>query len=493
MPYAITQSCCSDASCVAVCPVNCIHPTPEERAFGNTDMLYVDPDTCISCGACSDACPADAIHPIESLTGALQDYAAINAAYFEDIPTAAAAGPLFHNWEPPEPTRTLPSAAKPLRVAIVGTGPAGMYAAEDLLLHTNAEVTLIDRLAQPGGLLRYGVAPDHLATRRITNRFTRFHNHPRARSLLGVDVGATLTNDDVLAHHDAVIYAVGSTADRRLGIPGEDLPGSLAARDIVSWYNAHPDAAPVDLPDGRVVIAGSGNVALDVARILAADPATLTDTEIAEGALSALFSHTDREIVVLTRRGPADAAYTLPELHELKNLPGVQLVVDPRGAEEIATSTHPKAVALRDVRQEAINWQADPTSGRRIVLRFHSTPTDLVPDGPRLGSVRLADGELVKASLFIRSIGYRGTPIPGLPFDDATAVVPNTAGRVTDRPGTYVVGWIKRGPTGGIGTNRTCAAETVTALLEDAAAGRLTTPRRSTRRFHRLAKRARRT
>ncbi|MFC9688821.1 FAD-dependent oxidoreductase [Kribbella sp. NPDC056951] len=493
MPYAITQSCCSDASCVSVCPVNCIHPTPQERAFGNTDMLYVDPGTCISCGACADACPADAIHPIETLTGHLQQYAAINAAYFDDIPAPADPSPNFHPWEPPAPKRPLPSARIPLRVAIVGTGPAGMYAAEDLLLHTDAEVTLIDRLPQAGGLLRYGVAPDHLATRRIADRFTRFHDHPRTRTMLGLDVGSAITHDELLAHHNAVIYAVGSADDRRLGIPGEDLPGSIAARELVRWYNGHPESATFDLPAGRVVIAGSGNVALDVARILASDPAALQNTEISQRALSALAEHTHREIVILARRGPAEASYSIPELLELKHLPGFELVVDDHDPRIRAAITEPagaKAAALRDAAFETIDWASTPKPGRRIVLRFYASAAELIGDD-RVRAVRTTEGVELGTELFIRSVGYRGTAIPGLPFDEDTAVVPNEAGRVTDRPGTYVVGWIKRGPSGGIGANRTCAKETVDVLLADATAGRLPARGGSLRTFVRLAKRRR--
>jgi len=474
MPYAITQSCCSDASCVSVCPVNCIHPTPQERAFGSTEMLYVDPNTCISCGACTDACPADAIHPIETLTGPLQQYAAINAAYFEDLTPVTDPTPNFHAWEQPEPPRPLPSARIPLRVAIVGTGPAGMYAAEDLLLHTDAEVTLIDRLPSPGGLLRYGVAPDHLATRKVADRFARFHDHPRTRTVLGVEIGRDLTHDDLLAHHNAVIYAVGSATDRRLGIPGEDLPGSIPARRFVNWYNGHPEVDAIDLPPGRVVIAGTGNVALDVARILTTDPAALRNTEIAPNALSALATHEDREVVLLARRGPAEASYSLSELLELQHLAGVDLVID----------DHDTAV-------ETIDWTANPKPGRRIVLRFYTSAAELIgPD--QVTAVRTTDGLTLTTNLFIRSVGYRGTPIPSLPFDEATGVIPNDEGRVTDRPGTYVVGWIKRGPTGGIGTNRTCAKQTIDTLLTDATAGVLPPPPGSRRRFLRLATKRRR-
>src|ERR1043165_3749595 len=239
MTYAITQTCCSDATCVSVCPVNCIHPTPQERDFGSTEMLYVDPQTCIDCGACADACPVDAIFPVDSLFGARKEYAAINAAYYADREPEPAAGPNFHAWGAPSFERSLPSDFAPIRVAVVGTGPAGMYAAEDLLLHTNAEVTLVDRLPVAGGLVRYGVAPDHPGTKGVGETFARFHSHPRVRMHLGVEVGRDISAEELAAHHDAVIYAVGAGADRRLSIPGEDLPSSIAATSFVSWYNAH--------------------------------------------------------------------------------------------------------------------------------------------------------------------------------------------------------------------------------------------------------------
>ncbi|MER7035742.1 4Fe-4S binding protein, partial [Streptomyces albidoflavus] len=231
MTYAITQTCCADATCVAVCPVNCIHPTPEERDFGSTEMLHIDPKTCIDCGACADACPVDAIFPVESLSAAQREYGPLNAAYYEGREAGSVtSGPNFHAWGEPVFERVLPSGFAPVRVAVVGTGPAGMYAVEDLLLHTGAEVTLIDRLPVAGGLIRYGVAPDHPSTKKVQDVFARFHAHPRVRMHLGLDVGKDVTHRELAAHHDAVVYAVGAGADRRLSVPGEDLPGSLSAR-----------------------------------------------------------------------------------------------------------------------------------------------------------------------------------------------------------------------------------------------------------------------
>ncbi|MFD8014615.1 FAD-dependent oxidoreductase [Streptomyces sp. NPDC059762] len=499
MTYAITQTCCSDATCVAVCPVNCIHPTPEEPDFGTTEMLYIDPKSCIDCGACADACPVDAIFPVDRLTGPLKRYEAVNAAHYEGRdPAPVLASPTFHPWGEPSFARSLPSDFAPLRVAVVGTGPAGMYAAEDLLLHTNAEVTLIDRLPVAGGLVRYGVAPDHPGTKGAGDTLARFHTHPRATVRRGGEIGRDVTAEELAAHHDAVVYAVGAPSDRRLGIPGEDLPGSLAATSLVSWYNAHPETAPGAVALGateRVVVVGTGNVALDVARILVSDPAALAGTDIADHALAALRDSRVREVVLLGRRGPEDAAYTASELLALGHLPGVDLVVDthdPRIAEAIDTAAPgDKAALLKDTAREAVDWAGDPGTGRRrIVLRFHSAPESALGEDA-VRAVRAGGpggGVDIPAGLLVRAIGYRGVPLAGLPFDETTGTVPHTAGRVEGMTGTYVVGWIKRGPSGGIGANRACAAETVGSLLADAVDGRLPKPSGSAHSFTRLAR-----
>ncbi|MEV6357083.1 FAD-dependent oxidoreductase [Streptomyces hydrogenans] len=499
MTYAITQTCCSDATCVAVCPVNCIHPTPEEPDFGTTEMLYIDPKSCIDCGACADACPVDAIFPVDRLTEPLKKYEAINAAHFEGRePAPVLASPTFHPWGEPAFGRSLPSDFAPIRVAVVGTGPAGMYAAEDLLLHTNAEVTLIDRLPVAGGLVRYGVAPDHPATKGAGDTLARFHTHPRATVRLGVEIGEDVTPEELAAHHDAVVYAVGAPSDRRLGIPGEDLPGSLSATSLVSWYNAHPETAPEAVALGtaeRAVVVGTGNVALDVARILVSDPDTLAGTDIADHALAALRGSRLREVVLLGRRGPEDAAYTASEILALGHVPGVDLVVDthdPRITEAIDTAAPgDKAALLQDTARETVDWTRGPDTGRRrIVLRFHSAPAEaLGPDAVRAVRAGGPDGPAdIPAGLLVRAIGYRGVPLAGLPFDETTGTVPHTAGRVDGMTGTYVVGWIKRGPSGGIGANRSCAAETVGSLLADAVDGRLPKPTGSARAFGRLAR-----
>ncbi|MEV0024483.1 FAD-dependent oxidoreductase [Streptomyces atroolivaceus] len=504
MTYAITQTCCSDATCVSVCPVNCIHPTPEEPDFGRTEMLYIDPRSCIDCGACADACPVEAVFPVDGLPASQREYGPLNAAYFADRePEQDPRGPNFHVWGEPTFERSLPSDFAPLRVAVVGTGPAGMYAAEDLLLHTGAEVTLIDRLPVAGGLIRYGVAPDHLSTKKAGDAFARFHTHPRVRMHLGLEVGRDITAEEIAAHHDAVIYAVGASAGRRLGIPGEDLPGSVCATTFVSWYNAHPDVAPdaVDLSAERAVVVGNGNVALDAARILVSDPDALAAGDIAGHALEALRSGSVREVVLLGRRGPEDAAYTRSELLALRHLAGVELVVDdhdPRtGAAIDGAAPGDRAALLRGVDRQVVDWSLPSPAGRRIVFRFHSAPVEAL-GGDTVRAVRVTDGSDaesgttgrdIRAGLLLRAVGQRGLPVSGLPFDEATGTVPHEGGRVTDRPGTYVVGWIKRGPTGGIGANRTCAAETVGTLLDDAVGGTLPSPEHGAKAFQRLVRR----
>lgn len=498
MPYAITQTCCSDATCVSVCPVNCIHPTPQEREFGSTEMLYVDPSTCIDCGACADACPVDAILPVDRLRGPETAYADINAAYFDtERPAPADPAPNLHAWERPAFDRGIPSDFAPLRVAVVGSGPAGMYAAEDLLLHTGSRVTLLDRLPEPGGLVRYGVAPDHPSTKKAGEAFARVRRHPRLDLHTGVQVGTDLTHEELLRHHDAVVYAVGASGDRRLGIAGEELENSIPATRFVAWYNGHPEVPPdaFELSAERVVVVGTGNVALDVARMLLTDPESLATTEVAGHALDALRASKVREVVLVGRRGPEHAAYSTPEMLALKQHAGVDVLVDdhaPSVGEAIDGARRgDKAAILQGVRRERIDWSAEPPAGRRLVLRLRTAPAEVLGDiSVRAVRTTAPTGDLdIPTGLLLRSIGYRGEPVAGLPFDPDTATVPNASGRVVGMPGTYVVGWTKRGPSGGIGANRTCSAETVSALLADAVYGTLPTPSGSSRAFRRLLRR----
>ena len=500
MTYVITQNCCKDASCVSVCPVNCIHPAPGEEGFESESMLYIDPDVCIDCGACADACPVDAAVPADVLSGAERVYVALNAGHFDRTAVPAEQGaprtdPLFHAWDRPAFDWSLPSDFRGLDVAVVGTGPSGLYAAELLLLHTRSRVTLIDRLPVTGGLIRYGVAPDHPSTKGIAHNLGRLYSHPRVRLLLGIDVGADLGVDMLAQHFDAVIYAVGAATGKPLGVAGEHLPGNHTAPEVVGWYNAHPDmpADAVRLTDERAVVVGTGNVALDIARIFSSDADELARTDMADHALAALRTSSVREVVLLGRRGPEHAAYSAPELLALRQLPGVELMVDdcdPRTGKAIdAAPPGSRQELLRGVRRALLDYSASPQPGRRIVLRFHST-VDRVLGASTAQGVRLLDGTDLVAGPVVSAIGYGGRAIQGLPFEPSTGTVPNKAGRIDGAPGAYAVGWFKRGSTGGIGDNRVDAAETVRTLLDDAVAGRLPTRRRTPRALLRSVRRS---
>ncbi|MFI5527374.1 4Fe-4S binding protein [Kitasatospora sp. NPDC051853] len=511
MAYAITRSCCNDATCVAVCPVNCIHPTPDEPDFGRTDLLYIDPEACIDCGACADACPVEAIRPTDELTGPDTVFIELNRRYYEENPTD-------HAWGAPSFPRSLPARAEPLRIAIVGTGPAASYTAQELLRSTDAQLTVLDRRSVSGGLLRLGVAPDHTTTRRISDHFAQVYRHPRLRLHLSTEIGRHLSHAELAAHHHAVVYATGAEGDRRLGLPGEELPGSLSATTVVGWYNGDPavpaDAVPLTAEHTahaahtphaeRVVIVGNGNVALDITRVLLQDPDGLAGTEIAAHALAALRSSRVREVVLLARRGPEDAAWTAPEFLALRELPGVEVVLtdDPATLATVAAALPgEKAALLAGLPVVPADAPPPPAGTRRITLRFHTTPVGLTGgqrvEGIEVRATGTPDGPAttVPAGLVIRSIGHHGTPVPGLPHDERTGTLPNELGRVTDPatgrplPGTYVVGWAKRGPVGGIGSNRGCAQETVAALLDDAAARTLPSPSGTGTDFGRLLRR----
>ncbi|MGW1740119.1 FAD-dependent oxidoreductase [Nocardia sp. NPDC001965] len=482
MSYVITQNCCNDATCVAVCPVDCIHPTPAERAYRSTEMLYIDPATCIDCGACADVCPVDAIASADMLRPEQQRYRDLNAEYFERNPREAAPG--AHVQPLPLSIATATEGVPaPLRVAVVGSGPAAFYAAEELLSRRDiaAEVTMLERLPVAGGLVRFGVAPDHWRTRTVDRVFARTARRAGFGMHLGVEVGRDVTTAELLQYHHAVLHASGAAGDRRLGIPGEELPGSHSAREFVAWYNGHPEHAArrFDLSARRAVVVGTGNVALDIARLLVMDVERLGGTDIADHALAVLAESSVEEVIVLGRRGPEHAACTTPELLALGSLPGVDVLVD--GPVAAGPGAPTKLRALAEYARHR------PTPGnKRIVLRFGSTPRAV--DGSEHAEALTVRGtetgtvESIPCGLVIRAAGYRGLPIAGLPFDEQTATVVNIAGRVTDPdsgdpvPGQYVAGWIKRGATGVIGTNRYCAAETVATLVADHRLGRLPAP-----------------
>jgi len=371
-------------------------------------------------------------------------------------------------------------------VAVVGSGPAGFYAAGALLAaELPVEVDMIERLPTPWGLVRLGVAPDHPKIKSVSRAFERIAAQPGFRFLGNVEVGRDLSHDELLEHYDAVVYAVGAQTDRRMGIPGEDLPGSWAATEFVAWYNGHPDfqALEFDLSVERAVVIGNGNVALDVARMLALTPEELAPTDTTDAAIDAINGSGIREIVVVGRRGPAQAAFTTPELQELGELAGADVIVDAaefEGAEPLDTNSRRNLEVLRE-------FAARSPAGKpkRLVLRFFRSPVRLLGEG-RVEALELVRNtldehlraaptdelETLPAGIVFRSVGYRGVELPGVPFDPVTGTIPNDGGRVV--PGVYVAGWIKRGPSGVIGTNKKDATETVELLLAD----RRDTPRK---------------
>lgn len=412
------------------------------------------------------------------------------------------------------------SDSRPLRVAIVGSGPAGMYAAGHLLGNpggtyvdgilmrlTDAavEVDVFERLPTPWGLVRGGVAPDHPEKKLVARVFERIAARPGFRFFGNVEVGRDLQPAELAEWYDAVIYAVGASADPHLDIPGEDLAGCVSARQFVGWYNGHPDLADlrVDLTCERAVIVGNGNVALDVARILALHPNELAGTDIADHALEALRGSAIREVVILGRRDHCSAAFANPELDELAKLTDVDVAVDPPA---IPTQAEARAAGAdwntRRKLETLRRFAARPAKAgsRRIVLRFLSAPVEFVGDTSvegvlvcrnrlepgsdgRMRAVPTDETSCITAGLVVRAVGYHGAPIPGIPFDKWRGVIPHEAGRVVDTggvaPGSYVTGWIKRGPSGIIGTNKKCARDTVRSLLDDASSDRL--PTRGTR------------
>jgi ferredoxin--NADP+ reductase len=376
-----------------------------------------------------------------------------------------------------------------LTVAIVGSGPAAMYAADELLTQHGVRVNVFEKLPTPYGLVRAGVAPDHQNTKRVTRLFDRISGHRHFRFYLNVEIGRHLSHADLLAHHHAVVYAVGAPDDRRLGIDGMGLPGTGTATELVAWLNGHPDFTdlPVDLGHERAVIIGNGNVALDVARVLTADPADLARTDISDHALEALLRSAVREVVIAARRGPAHSAFTLPELIGLTGASDVVLDAGDhrRVASDLAAASDPLTKNKLEILSK-LGDAAAPTSRRRIRLAYELTPQRVLGErranGVEFSVTGTEELRRLDAGLVLTSIGYRGEEIRGLPFDESTAVVPNDGGRVVDPgsgrplPGAYVAGWIKRGPTGFIGTNKSCSLQTVQALVADFNAGRLTDP-----------------
>jgi ferredoxin--NADP+ reductase len=488
MPHVITQSCCNDGSCVFACPVNCIHPSPDEPGFATSEMLYIDPVACVDCGACVSACPVGAIAPDTRLDSKQLPFIEINASFYPDRPKDEKLPPTS-KLAPVIPAAEVHARRRPLTVAIVGSGPAAMYAADELLTQQRVRVNVFEKLPTPYGLVRAGVAPDHQNTKRVTRLFDRVAGDRRFRFYLNVEVGKQLSHADLLAHHHAVLYAVGAPDDRRLNIEGMGLPGTGTATELVAWINGHPDFAdlPVDLSHERVVIVGNGNVALDVARVLTTDPDDLARTDIADHALAALRGSAVSEVVIAARRGPAESAFTLPELIGLTG--SSEVVLSAADHQLVAADLATASDALTKRKLEILSTLGDdatPSDRPRIRLAYRLTPNRVLGDQRATGIEFAVTGtdetRHLETGLVLTSIGYRGKPIRDLPYDESSAVVPNDGGRVVEPasgepvPGAYVAGWIKRGPSGFIGTNKSCSCETVQSLVADFNAGKLTDP-----------------
>jgi ferredoxin--NADP+ reductase len=469
--------------------VNCIHPSPDEPGFATAEMLYIDPVACVDCGACVSACPVGAIAPDTKLEPKQLPFIELNAAFYPKretkLPPTSKLAPVI------DAPMVHARAGGPLTVAIVGSGPAAMYAADELLTQKGVRVNVFEKLPTPYGLVRAGVAPDHQSTKRVTTLFDTIARRRGFRFYLNVEVGSDLTHAELLAHHHAVLYAVGAPNDRRLDIEGMGLPGTGTATEMVAWINGHPEFAnlPVDLDHERVVIVGNGNVALDVARILTTDPDALARTDISDDALATLRGSRVKEVVIAARRGPADSAFTLPELIGLTST--CEVVLDAADHDlvirDLAVASDlgapPACGGLTRNKLEILSKLGDasaPVTRPRIRLAYQLTPKRVVGNGRAEGVEFTVTGSdevvALSAGLVLTSIGYRGKPIHGLPFDESAAVVPNEGGRVIGAPGSYVAGWIKRGPTGFIGTNKSCAAETVHHLVADYNAGLLVDP-----------------
>ncbi len=403
------------------------------------------------------------------------------------------------------------TASQPLRVAIIGSGPAAFYAVEHLLKQSEllVEADMFDRLPTPFGLVRYGVAPDHLKIKTVTRAYDAIAAHPRFRFFGNVDFGAHLTLADLQQHYHQVLFATGAQSDRRMGIPGEDLLGSHPATEFVAWYNGHPDYRDhaFDLSGERAAVVGVGNVAIDVARILVRTPEELAKTDIADYALEALRHSRIKEVFLLGRRGPAQAAFTNPEVKEIGEMADSDVIVRPDEVQldalsqaELDAAQDRTLLKKVEILQGYALRRPDGRS-RRLYVRFLVSPVELIGDARgRVTRMRLVRNTLVASDtgvlnaratgehedldvgLVFRSVGYRGVALPGVPFHERWGVILNEKGRVLDpstsrvMTGLYASGWIKRGPSGVIGTNKPDSVETVAAMLEDVSRGAHFTP-----------------
>lgn len=401
------------------------------------------------------------------------------------------------------------SKANPLRVAIIGSGPAGFYTVSNFLKQKDltVEFDMFDRLPTPFGLVRAGVAPDHQKDKSVTRAYDKSAQLPHVRFYGNVEYGTDITLEDLEKHYHQVMFTTGAPFDRNLGIPGEDLEGSFSATEFVAWYNGHPDFADreFDLSAESVAIVGIGNVALDVARILCKTYEELAETDIADHALQALANSKVKNVYVLGRRGPVQAAFTPPEFKEMGEFADADVTIlaeeaelDPLSRKELEKSDDKNVRKNVDMVEEYANREITGKS-RLVTIRFLVSPTELIGENGRVTAIKLARNKLVEqddgsvrprptgeeetipVGLVFRSVGYKGNPLPDIPFDDDRGTIRNDGGRVVDDAGQpvtglYTAGWIKRGPTGVIGTNKTCAQETVGWMVEDLAAGSINEP-----------------
>ena len=392
----------------------------------------------------------------------------------------------------------------PLRVAIIGSGPAAFYVVERLFKVRSEDLTIdmFDRLPAPFGLVRYGVAPDHQKMKQVTRVFDRVAQHPGFRFFGNVEYGRHIGLEDLRTHYHQVCFATGAQTDRELGIPGEALARNHTATEFVAWYNGHPDFRDCrfDLSSERVAVVGVGNVAVDVVRILCRTPEELARTDIADHALEALSQSKVREVVMLGRRGPAQAAFTNPEVRELGELPGAdpyvladEVALDPL-SQRVADAADNRNLTRKLEILQGLAQQPPTGKPRKLIMRFLVSPVAIHDDGSGgVGGMRIVrnrlvqDGDRLKAvatpihkdlpvDMVFRSVGYRGVPLVDIPFDEKRGTVPNEGGRVIGDGGDpivgeYVSGWIKRGPSGVIGTNKPDGKETANHMLEDAEAG----------------------
>jgi anaerobic selenocysteine-containing dehydrogenase/NADPH-dependent glutamate synthase beta subunit-like oxidoreductase/NAD-dependent dihydropyrimidine dehydrogenase PreA subunit len=489
MAYVVTRTCVDSkyTKCVDVCPVDAFRVGP--------DMLYIDPDVCIDCNACLSECPVRAIHPDNAVPEAMLEDIGLNARLSKIYPV------ITQSRDDSAPvTRTPANGSTPRRFAVVGSGPSGFYATEELLKQLpGSAVDIFERLPTPYGLVRYGVAPDHPKIKSVTDSFDAIGRLPKVRFFGNVKVGTDVRREELLAHYDAVVYATGGSVSRPLDVPGAELANVVGGSAFVGWYNGHPDVRdlPLDLSGRTAVVLGLGNVALDIARILVTPVDELAVTDIADEALAALRKSRVREVCLVARRGPAQATFTPGELRKLMDMPGVRIVVD---ASDLildeASAADLDAPLNSEARQNVAllrEAQSRTVDGDRIIrFVFKASPDAFEGREGRVATMRAVvntlqrhdDGSVMArgteehlqlpADLVINATGYQGVPLDGVAFDAQRSVITHCEGRVLSERGDvqtreYAVGWIKRGASGVIGSNRQCAAQTVRQVAADLA------------------------